>query len=308
MRLTPRNILQFIIPTAVFIFFVTTIIRKWGHINQYSFSLDPMPFSLSVVLLVLFVMFSSWSWKKILEELTDTDIPFGDALKIYITSWILRYIPGRVSMVLGKIYLSHQKWGIPKKEILLSSAYEHTFITITSLLIGGYALYLTNTWPKILSSATFVGLFIFLMLPIFFPKLFYSILNFFLAVAKRDPVRFKKKISPYKLFLLLLCYFGNRLLFGIAFLFLTESLIHVKPENIIFISSSFVLAAVIGLLAFFSPGGLGVREGTLVYLLQTIIPLETAIILSLLSRLWQILADSILALIIFIPIKNNEKI
>lgn len=304
MRITFKNILQLAIPTAVFIFFAVSLIKNWDQINQYSFSLQPMFFILSEILIILFVLFSSWGWKKILEEISGKNISFGSALKIHISSWILRYIPGRIGTVLGKVYLSHQKWGIPKKEILLSSVYEYTLIVLASLLIGGYTLYFTNLWSKFLSSAAFVGLFIFLLIIVLFPKFFYLILNIFLAIAKRGQINLNKKISPFNLLALLLFYFGNRLLFGIAFLFLTKSLINVKPEEMIFVISSFVLASIIGFLAFFSPGGLGVREGVLVLFLQTIFPLETAVILSLMSRLWQILADGILALTIFFPKKT----
>jgi uncharacterized membrane protein YbhN (UPF0104 family) len=53
----------------------------------------------------------------------------------------------------------------------------------------------------------------------------------------------------------------------------------------------FAGAWVIGFLSFLAPGGLGVREGILVYLLGFYLPSHVAIVVTLLSRLWVTAAE-----------------
>jgi uncharacterized membrane protein YbhN (UPF0104 family) len=48
----------------------------------------------------------------------------------------------------------------------------------------------------------------------------------------------------------------------------------------------------LGLIAVFAPAGLGVREGTLVYLLTYIVPAPIAVILSVATRLWMTLVET----------------
>jgi hypothetical protein len=53
----------------------------------------------------------------------------------------------------------------------------------------------------------------------------------------------------------------------------------------------FAGAWVLGFLSFLAPGGLGVREGILVYLLGFHLPSHVAIVVTLLSRLWVTAAE-----------------
>jgi uncharacterized membrane protein YbhN (UPF0104 family) len=52
------------------------------------------------------------------------------------------------------------------------------------------------------------------------------------------------------------------------------------------LTGALALASTLGVLAVFAPGGLGVREGVLVYLLSHIMPEGVSVVLSILTRLW----------------------
>ena len=53
-----------------------------------------------------------------------------------------------------------------------------------------------------------------------------------------------------------------------------------------FVASALVLAWIVGFLAVFAPGGLGVRESVLVLLLEQVMPVGPAVVLTALGRLW----------------------
>ena len=56
-------------------------------------------------------------------------------------------------------------------------------------------------------------------------------------------------------------------------------------QHVLFLTGSLaVYQAPLGLIALFAPGGLGVREGALTYLLPFLVPGSVAVILSVLTR------------------------
>jgi len=64
--------------------------------------------------------------------------------------------------------------------------------------------------------------------------------------------------------------------------------------NILF---AFFIAIQIGILAFFSPAGLGITEGVYMIILSPIIGPGDAVVVTLLSRVWHVLLDAILGVI-----------
>lgn len=70
--------------------------------------------------------------------------------------------------------------------------------------------------------------------------------------------------------------------------------INAYAVNILF---AFFIAIQIGILAFFAPAGLGITEGVYMIILSPIIGPVNAITVTLLSRVWHVLLDAILAVI-----------
>ncbi len=62
---------------------------------------------------------------------------------------------------------------------------------------------------------------------------------------------------------------------------------------------SFTLSQDLGVLAIFAPSGLGVREGSIALLLNQFLPLGEALLISFLARIWTVLSEIILFLIIY---------
>ena len=71
----------------------------------------------------------------------------------------------------------------------------------------------------------------------------------------------------------------------------------------------FPLAATIGVLAIIAPGGIGAREGILTgYFVLTGIPLETAVTISIASRLWFLIGESLFFIVGLMASRTiNEK-
>ena len=75
------------------------------------------------------------------------------------------------------------------------------------------------------------------------------------------------------------------------------------------VALAFPFAATIGILVFVFPGGLGVREGLLVfYLVSAGLPLENATVLSIVARLWFLVGEvSIFALAVALRMASGRR-
>jgi len=83
---------------------------------------------------------------------------------------------------------------------------------------------------------------------------------------------------------------------GLGFAFLVSSIFPLSFEHFFFACGVWIFTNVVGMLAVFAPNGLGVREGVLAVMLASIMPMEIAILLSVLSRVWTLVLDGVIAL------------
>ncbi len=83
----------------------------------------------------------------------------------------------------------------------------------------------------------------------------------------------------------------NYWLGGVGFYLFIDSIFAVPARDLLFVSGALAISSTAGLIAVFAPGGLGIREGVLVYLLSHIMPGGVAVVLSILTRLWMTLIE-----------------
>ncbi len=86
---------------------------------------------------------------------------------------------------------------------------------------------------------------------------------------------------------------------GIAFFLFVKSIYPIHITQFPIIMSIFAFAWSIGFMTLITPGGLGVREGILSLLLTSCLPPATATLIALLSRIWVICIEIILAGVAF---------
>ena len=92
-------------------------------------------------------------------------------------------------------------------------------------------------------------------------------------------------------------FIGPRVLNGFGFVVLASTVTTVSPSEWLPFGAAYVLAGAIGILAFFVPSGLGVREAVIVLVLSQYMPTAEAIVISLLARLFSTIGDGVVALI-----------
>ena len=83
----------------------------------------------------------------------------------------------------------------------------------------------------------------------------------------------------------------NWVLLGIAFFLFINSVYSVPVGHFVYIVGLLTLASFSGLISIFTPAGLGVREGIMIFLLAAIIPKTVAGVISVGSRLLIVAAE-----------------
>jgi len=103
--------------------------------------------------------------------------------------------------------------------------------------------------------------------------------------------------DPKLLSQVLLLFIPNWICYGVAYYFLINALHHIGAMDAAKFTGFYAISWVLGYLCFILPGGIGVREGVQVYLLNLFVPLPVAILIAVTSRLWLTAGEIAAALI-----------
>jgi uncharacterized membrane protein YbhN (UPF0104 family) len=276
--------LKFFIVAVTLFFFIRYVYENWRVVSLYQWQFKYGLLAVSFGLVFLNFLFFIQIWRSLLQKLS-SKLPFKKAFKIWFYSNLGKYVPGKIWSVMGMVYMC-EKEGIPKAATL-SSAILNQLLNI----IGGLILVLILSGTKFLrgmSKLYYLPLILVFVISLY-PRVMEKILNWGLKKLKKEPVKvnlsFKENLFFTLLFMLAWGVYG--VAFNIFILSLTDSSFNLWP----FLTSIFAFSYILGFLSIFVPGGLGVREGILVYYLSSYFPLPVAALIALLSRLWMTAAE-----------------
>ncbi len=202
-------------------------------------------------------------------------------------SWVPlmgKYLPGKVFSLAGTVWM-FRRYNI-REPVAASMLIMANGLSMALGLALGIPLTMA---PQIAGKNHFVWAWALLMLIAFVvalrPRNFLAICNFGLRRIGRRPMEEVPTIRHYAAPLsLMLC---NWVLTGVGLWCIARALTPVAPKLIPLFVSTAALAATIGLLAFFTPAGLGVREGIQLYVLSAVVATSAVALVPLVMRLMQ---------------------
>ena len=199
-----------------------------------------------------------------------------------------KYIPGKVASTTGVVAL------LVRLGVRLPVAIAVPFLTLAigfltgvaisaPLLLAGTALgHSGRVWVwlgvAVLAAAVFLH-----------PRVLTTIANIFLRHMKREPIADRLKTGPMLLAALSVAVRGMTV--GLGAWLIARSLTPVPFSAYPFIMASAVGATLLGLLAFFAPAGIGVREGMYMLLLGPLLGPDIATLVAVLARVVTIFVD-----------------
>jgi uncharacterized membrane protein YbhN (UPF0104 family) len=283
-----RKALQYLALAVIAFFLGRALYGSWEEVRTYRWSFDYPLLALSLGVMLASLSLYAWQWRFSLQKL-GAAIGFLKVLRIYFVANLGRYIPGKVWQFMGWFYLLEQE-GVGPAQTLPSMAINQVLQNMTGLALAFIVLASLRAaelgqWLLPLLVLVPLGLIVIQ------PPVLERVLNWGLRLFRRGPVAIE--LTAWDLACFTAVHFLIWLCYGLAFYLFTRALYPVPLERLPALAGIFAGAWVIGFLSFLAPGGLGVREGILVYLLGFYLPSPVAIVVTLLSRLWVTAAELI---------------
>ena len=254
----------------------------------------------SVIFLIAGYLTKSFVWTQTL-KFKNFPVTFRSGITSVGQAELGKYIPGKLWIILGRAGYISENYPYQLKDTSYVSFYTQVLTIWTGLLIGAIGFLFIPIPAK--WAVVFITGFMLLSLVLFVPAL----QNYFLKISNK---LFKKNIElPVirvgELIRLVPFFLFDWFIRITAFALLLAAL---SPDffNYLFLPG-YPLSVTMGILAVFAPGGLGVREGVLVFWLhQGGLPVETATTISLVTRLWMLFGEIVIFALSFI-LKNDGK-
>jgi hypothetical protein len=298
-----KNLLYRTIQTLVigiaFYYIFLEIVNNWNELKNYNFSIKWVLFLLSFIPLFIYYFSLSAFWFFISKN-TIKGVHFFEAINAWFYSMLGKYIPGKIMLPLGRAYLYKNK-DVHSGEVL------SLFFLETAAQAGGAFLLIIITGPLSGISFGLKGSFYWIVgcaiLLFSHPKIIEWIFNVVLRAIKREEIKINEKY-PKILFLIFLNAINLGLIGGFSFYLLISSFYSIPLSKVLFIAMALGVSSLSGLIAFFAPAGIGVREGVLIYLLGFFLPSHLSVIVSIISRIWLTVCEIILISFAYI-LKNK---
>lgn len=276
---------KFLLLLLVLYFVAKNILTNIDQIKNYQFNPDYRFLVPALLVWIITNLYPAVAWRKLIAMLGGK-LSIPTAMRIFFTANIGRYIPGGIWVLAGLVVMV-QKAGVSRRIAMQGMIYSQ----VTSNLLG-VALILIMLGNRIFPIWVLVTI---LLSGIVFlsPKLFSTIINFLLKLAKREPLEelLTFKDLGYYFFLQIV----NWLLIGLTFFLFLRAFVPVSlldnPELLIIMPACWTAA----FLMLIAPGGLGLRETLLLTLLTPIIGTAPAIVLPWLHRIIQTVIELSLA-------------
>lgn len=284
-----KQIVKWIIVITIFFFLGKMVWENWAQVKEASFTCRPFPLILSTLIFAFSYFIQVWAWYLITLKL-GIAISIRETLESWFYSQMGKYLPGKVWLLLSRFYFYESK-GKSKKAISIALYLETATILLAAGLLFLIALIFFkeiklfgygNRWEWLV--VPFILAFVFIH-----PRILQKIVNWLFIRFKREPISLTITY-PDVLFIFFVCILAW-LVGGVGFYLFLVSVFPVSSQHLIFLTGALAISSTLGLIAIFAPGGLGVREGALVYLLSFIMPVPVAVIISILTRLWMTLIE-----------------
>jgi uncharacterized membrane protein YbhN (UPF0104 family) len=283
---------------AIFLFLAKMAMDNWGEVKETGFSFDLIPFFLGTLIFTASYFIQIGAWFLITCKL-GIALPLLETLESWLYSQLGKYLPGKVWLLVGRFYFYESK-GKSKKAISIALYFEAATIMMAAVLVflaGVIFLQWTKPFYPGRMSGWLILPFVFILISLH-PRILEKMVNGILVRLKREPISL---FISYRdvLWILVICILAW-LVGGVGFYLFVTSFVPVSSNHILFLTASLAISSTLGLIALFAPGGLGIREGVLVYLLSNLIPGSVAVILSVLTRIWMTVIEITLIGVVYL--------
>lgn len=266
-----RRIIGLAITLAIFYWMLKPVVQKWDQVREPLSRYNWGYFALGAAMFALFLFaFRVIIWWKLLDGMGHR-LPLATTTRIFSTGELARYLPGWIWQVWGRVYLI-KPYGVTGTVCSTSQILELTIFLLANILVAiACLLWLGGKMnqeirPLFWSAMALVPV----LLLILHPRVFYGVVNKVMRRLGKPqmPEHFRKRE---------LLVLGIWAMLGLLWQSLAIWVVVQQPLGLQFtkwwvVAGAYCLAWTAGFLAFWAPGGLGVREAVLVLALELAVP------------------------------------
>jgi uncharacterized membrane protein YbhN (UPF0104 family) len=275
-----RRWLTVAIVAAVAFFLVRSIYRQWDTIAHFHWVPNWGLLILSACVVWTDFVILILLWRYILVRVASRPLSFRSAYRVWFLSNFGKYLPGKVWTVMGMVYLLKAE-GHSTAPVLVSAILNQALSILSGLALSIAVLGVDLIGGMPVPVLVIVAL---LAVAVLYPPLLQRMINLGLRVVRRDAIEIPLPFATVAA--LFLVYLATWIAYGCAFWLLLLGIGIHPTTSFVGIVAIFAASYLLGFLALFVPGGLGVREGALAMLIARSIPSGLAAPVAVLSRVW----------------------
>ena len=241
---------------------------------------------LSVAVLFGELALAAWLWSKVVTRLGGPPIPVATAAAILVLANFGRYVPGKVLHIAGVAVLA-ERARCPAPVAAAASLITQMMHLLGAAVVGGWAvLQLSGISPSLAVAA---GLALVIAIAVLARSgRMQAALEWAVRLIhrrRRSEVEFDAAsvtgIAPLPW---LAAFAAKWLVYGLAFFLFAKSM--GVDGSFVFFATVFASAYLVGYLAVFAPAGVGVREASMIALLEPTLGASASVLLAVAQRAW----------------------
>ena len=283
-RASPRRrvvvrLVQATIVAATIYFLVAYLRRSWDSIEDFDWTFDAGWLTASGLVFLVFYFAQAAFWWLLLRG-CGARSPFWPAASVWGKSILARYVPGNVFMFVGRAWMSHAR-GLPVERVTAAMVYEQALGVCGALLAVAVLFPFWEYRPGVTALSLLA---VPVLVALIHPRVFGPVAGWALRLLHRPPLEvtlgFGAVLGMLALFTV------DWLIAGTGAWLLARAITGLGVEDLPLVIVAYALAYVAGMVAFFIPSGIGVREAVLTASLSKDLPGGVALTWALLLRLW----------------------
>jgi len=256
---------------AIFVFVGFSLFNNAKELHKFKDQFSPLLFLAATSIISIYLFLQSVIWKIVLKDL-GCDSSQKGVSQLFFFSQLGKYVPGSVWVVLMRVERAG-KLGIGKGQMFTAAIIEHLYSMIAGIilfLVGRGDLY------------AYLTAFLLALLLTISPGFFVYGVNRLLSLTGRNPINVS--ITHKRSFYYLTLFLFTWTVFALGVWIAANSFDALPFNMMVLLGGYYALSFVIGFLAPFSPGGLGVREGAFVVLAGPLLGSPFAAVLAISVR------------------------
>jgi len=281
-----KKLFYWLIGILALAFSLGAVIRCWSDFSHYRNPISNSRLILGIGCTLGSYLIQSIGWYILMKSIAGP-VRFLTAMRSWSYSQVAKYIPGKVMVYVIRVQLCQEDKILPSK-VLTATSLEIILCLVSSMSIWLISSFLYPTSPEMSRFWYFVLLLG--LISCLHPKITTLLMRHYYRLRGTLDTTVIPNLTWYSVLKPAVFYLAGWLLYGLGGYFIATALINGQKEWIPPVSATigaFTFAWAVGYIVILTPGGLGVREGSLVLALSPWMPVSLAVIVAGLARLCQ---------------------